>query len=244
VEDAALMLQAIAGHDPKDPTSSAEPVPDYAAALGGDLRGLTVGVPRHYFFGEDVGLDPEVAEAVNKGIEALGELGAEVRDIEIPSLQYASIANNVIMISEAHAYHRKNLLSQPENYGDIVRTRFILGAAYTSADYVQSQRARSRIRREFAQALEGVDIIAATVMPKPAAALADFDPLGMMMTPSLMAPFNQTGLPSMSVPVGFSSAGLPIGMQLAAAPFHEETVLKAGHAYQQHARWHERRPEL
>ena len=84
VEDAALMLQAIAGHDPKDPTSSTAPVPDYAAALGGDLRGLTVGVPRHYFFGEDVGLDPEVADAVNKGIETLGELGAEVRDIEIP----------------------------------------------------------------------------------------------------------------------------------------------------------------
>ena len=109
---------------------------------------------------------------------------------------------------------------------------------------MQAQRARSRIRREFAEALEGVDLIAATVMAKPAASLKDFDPLGMMMSPSLMAPFNQTGLPSMSVPVGFSSDGLPIGMQLAAAPFREETVLKAGHAYQQHARWHERRPEL
>ena len=244
VEDAALMLQAIAGHDPKDPTSSTEPVPDYAAALGGHLRGLTVGVPRHYFFGDDVALDPEVADAVNKAIDTLGELGATVRDIEIPSLQYASIANNVIMISEAHAYHRKNLLSQPENYGDIVRTRFILGAVYTAGDYVQAQRARSRLRREFAEALGSVDLIAATVMPKPAASLADFDPLGMMMTPSLMAPFNETGLPSMSGPVGFSADGLPIGMQLAAAPFREDTVLKAGHAYQQQARWHDRRPEL
>ena len=244
VEDAAHMLQAIAGHDPKDPTSSREPVPDYAAALGGDLSGLTVGVPRHYFFGEDAGLDPEVAAAVNRAIEALGELGATVRDIEIPSLAHASIANNVIMISEAHTYHEKNLRSQPENYGDIVRTRFVLGAAYTAADYVQAQRARSRIRREFAEALEGVNLIAATVMAKPASSLKDFDPLGMMMTPSLMAPFNQTGLPSMSVPVGFSSEGLPIGMQLAAAPFREETVLKAGHAYQQYARWHERRPAL
>ena len=244
VEDAAHMLQAIAGHDPKDPTSSREPVPDYAAALGGDLSGLTVGVPRHYFFSEEANLDPEVAEAVNRAIEALGELGATVRDIEIPSLAHATIANNVIMMSEAHAYHRKNLLSQPENFGDIVRTRFIYGAAYTAADYVQAQRARSRLRREFAAALGGVDLIAATVMPKPAAALKDFDPLGMMLSPSLMAPFNQTGLPSMSVPVGFSSDGLPIGMQLAAAPFREETVLKAGHAYQQHARWHDRRPEL
>ena len=238
------MLQAIAGHDAKDPTSSHEPVPNYAAALGGDLRGLTVGVPRHYFFSDEANLDPEVAEAVNRAIEALGELGATVRDIEIPSLAHASIANNVIMMSEAHAYHRKNLLSQPENFGDIVRTRFIYGAAYTAADYVQAQRARSRLRREFAAALGGVDLIAATVMPKPAAALKDFDPLGMMLSPSLMAPFNQTGLPTMSVPVGFSSDGLPIGMQIAAAPFREETVLKAGHAYQQHARWHDRRPEL
>ena len=244
VEDAALMLQAIAGHDPKDPTSSREPVPDYAAALGGDLSGLTVGVPRHYFFADDVGLDPEVAEGVNRGIETLAELGATVRDIEIPSLVYASIANTVIMISEAHTYHEKNLRTQPENYGDIVRTRFVLGAAFTAADYVQAQRARSRIRREFAQALEGVDLIAATVMSKPAAALKDFDPLGMMMTPSLMAPFNQTGLPAMSVPVGFTAAGLPIGMQLAAAPFREETIIRAGHAYQQHARWHDRRPAL
>ena len=244
VEDAAHMLQAIAGHDPKDPTSSTEPVGNYAAACGGDLSGLTVGVPRHYFFGEDAGLDPEVAEAVDKGIATLGELGATVRDIEIPSLAYASIANNCIMISEAHTYHEKNLRSQPENYGDIVRTRFVLGAAFTAADYVQAQRARSRIRREFAEALRSVDIIVGTVMAKPAAALKDFDPMGMMMTPSLMAPFNQTGLPSMSVPVGFSSAGLPIGMQIAAAPFREETVIKAGYAYQQHARWHERRPAL
>ena len=152
-----------------------------------------------------------MAEAVNRAIEALGELGATVRDIEIPSLAHATIANNVIMMSEAHAYHRKNLLSQPENFGDIVRTRFIYGAAYTAADYVQAQRARSRLRREFAAALAGVDLIAATVMPKPAAALKDFDPLGMMLSPSMMAPFNQTGMPSMSVPVGFSSDGLPIG---------------------------------
>ena len=131
-------------------------MPDYAAALGGDLSGLTVGVPRHYFFSDEANLDPEVAEAVNRAIEALGELGATVRDIEIPSLAHATIANNVIMMSEAHAYHRKNLLSQPENFGDIVRTRFIYGAAYTAADYVQAQRARSRLRREFAEALDSV----------------------------------------------------------------------------------------
>ncbi len=244
VEDAALMLQVIAGHDPKDPTSSKEPVPDYSAALQTDLRGVRVGVPRHYFFAHDVGLDEDTANAVEKGIQTLKELGATVQDIEIPSLSLASIANTVIMIAEANAYHAKNLKSQPQNYGDIVRSRFILGGAFTSADYIQSQRARSRLRREFAQAFQSVDIMAMPVMSKPAAALKDFDPMGMMMTPSMMGPFNQTGLPAMSVPCGFSSLGLPIGMQIAAAPFNEAAVFRAGHAYQQQARWHDQRPSL
>ena len=244
VEDAALMLQVIAGHDPKDPTSSHEPVPDYSAALQTDLKGVRVGVPRHYFFAEDVGLDEDTANAVAQGIQTLKELGATVQDVEIPSLTLASIANTVIMIGEANAYHEKNLKSQPENFGDIVRTRFILGGAFTSADYIQSQRARSRLKREAAEAMQKVDVLAMPVMSKPAAALKDFDPMGMMMSPSLMGPFNQTGMPAMSVPCGFSSAGLPIGMQLAAAPFNEAAVIRAGHAYQQHARWHDRRPNV
>ena len=244
VEDAALMLQVIAGHDPKDPTSSKEPVPDYSAALQTDLKGVRVGVPRHYFFADDVGLDDDTRNSVEKGIQTLKELGATVRDIEIPSLSLASIANTVIMIAEANAYHAKNLKSQPQNYGDIVRSRFILGGAFTSADYIQSMRARSRLRREFAQAFESVDIMAMPVMSKPAAALKDFDPMGMMMTPSMMGPFNQTGLPAMSVPCGFSSLGLPIGMQIAAAPFNEAAVIRAGHAYQQQSRWHDQRPNV
>jgi aspartyl-tRNA(Asn)/glutamyl-tRNA(Gln) amidotransferase subunit A len=244
VEDAALMLQVIAGRDPKDPTSSHEPVPDYSAALQPDLKGVRVGVPRHYFFANDVGLDEDTANAVEKGIQSLKDLGATVQDIEIPSLSLASIANTVIMIAEANAYHAKNLKSQPENYGDIVRSRFILGGAFTSADYIQSMRARSRLKREFAQAFQSVDIMAMPVMSKPAAALKGFDPMGMMMSPSLMGPFNQTGVPAMSVPCGFSSAGLPIGMQLAAAPFNESAVIRAGYAYQQHARWHDQRPSI
>ena len=244
VEDAALMLQVIAGHDPKDPTSSHEPVPDYAAALGTDLKGMKVGVPRHYFFAEDVGLDEDTANAVAQGIQTLKELGATVQDVEIPSLALASIANTVIMIGEANAYHEKNLKSQPENFGEIVRSRFILGGAFTSADYIQSQRARSRLKREAAEVMQQVDVLAMPVMSKPASALKDFDPMAMMMTPSLMGPFNQTGMPAMSVPCGFSSAGLPIGMQLAAAPFNEAAVIRAGHAYQQYARWHDRRPEV
>jgi aspartyl-tRNA(Asn)/glutamyl-tRNA(Gln) amidotransferase subunit A len=244
VEDTALMLQVIAGHDPKDPTSSHEPVPDYLAALQTDLKGVRVGVPRHYFFADDVGLDDDTRNAIEKGIQTLKELGATVQDIEIPSLSSLTPANGIIMLAEANAYHEKNLKSQPENFGDIVRSRFIMAASYTSADYVQSQRARSRLKREFAEALQKVDVMAMPVMAKTAAALKDFDPMGMMVTPSLMGPFNLTGMPAMSVPCGFSSTGLPIGMQLAAAPFNESAVIRAGHAYQQHARWHDQRPSV
>ena len=243
-EDTALMLQVIAGHDPKDATSSHEPVPDYSAALQTDLKGIRVGVPRHYFFADDVGLDEDTANAVEKGIQTLRELGATVQDIIIPSLSLSSVANTVIMISEANAYHEKNLKSQPQNFGEIARSRFILGGVFTSADYIQSQRARNKLKREFSEAFQTVDIMAMPVMSKPAAALKDFDPMGMMMSPSMMAPFNQTGIPAMSVPCGFSSAGLPIGMQIAAEAFNESAVIRAGHAYQKYVGWHKQRPNI
>ena len=239
-----MMLQVIAGHDPKDATSSQEPVPNYSAALQTDLKGMRVGVPRHYFFADDVGLDEDTANAVEKGIQTLKELGATVQDIEIPSLSLSSIANTVIMIAEANAYHEKNLKSQPQNFGEIVRSRFILGGAFTSADYIQSQRARNKLRREFSEAFKSVDIMAMPVMSKPASALKDFDPMGMMMSPSLMAPFNQTGIPAMSVPCGFSSSGLPIGMQIAAEAFNESAVIRAGHAYERYVGWYKERPNI
>lgn len=244
VEDTAMMLQVIAGHDPKDATSSQEPVPNYSAALQTDLKGMRVGVPRHYFFADDVGLDEDTANAVEKGIQTLKELGATIQDIEIPSLSLSSIANTVIMIAEANAYHEKNLKSQPQNFGEIVRSRFILGGAFTSADYIQSQRARNKLKREFSEAFKSVDIMAMPVMSKPAAALKDFDPMGMMMSPSMMAPFNQTGIPAMSVPCGFSSAGLPIGMQIAAEAFNESAVIRAGHAYERYVGWYKERPNI
>ncbi|MBI4310989.1 MAG: aspartyl/glutamyl-tRNA amidotransferase subunit A [Chloroflexi bacterium] len=243
VEDTALLLQAIAGPDPRDPTSSHAPVPDYTAALRDDIRDLTIGVPRHYFL-DPTQVNGEVAAAVDKALGELASLGARVRDVTIPSLDYASIANTVIMISEAYTYHRKDLVSQPQNYGDIVRLRFYMGGLYTADDYVQAQRARSRIKREFAQVLERVDIIACPTSLNTAATFKDIDPLATTRQPSFTAPFNATGMPAISIPCGFSAAGLPIGLQLAAKPFDEPTLLRAAYAYQQHAGWHEHMPPL
>lgn len=147
VEDAALMLQAIAGYDPNDPTTSHTAVPDYSASLKDDVKGLTIGVPRHHYFDKQSG-DPETLSLVEKALGALEGMGARLVEVTIPSLEYAWIANMVILLGEAFAYHRKNLQSQPENFGEIVRMRFYLGSLFSAGDYVQAQRARSRVKRE------------------------------------------------------------------------------------------------
>ena len=244
VEDAALMLRAIAGHDHKDPTTSHAPVPDYAASLREDIRGLTIGVPRHYFFDAESGVDPETVAAVDKALADLEGLGAHLEEVTVPSLEYASIANTVMMLSEAFTYHQANLISQPQNFGEIVRTRFYLGGLFTAGDYVQAQRARSRIKREFAETLQRVDVVAMPTSVSPAFTFQGVDPLAMAEKPSFTGPFNQTGMPAISVPCGFNEAGLPLGLQIAGKPFDEATVLRVAYAYQQHARWYEKRPPL
>ena len=242
MEDTALILQVIAGHDPKDHTSSYTSVPDYSAALQEDVKGLTIGVPRHFFFDASTGMEPETVAAVNKALAGLEELGARVEDVHIPSLEYATIANIVISLSEAFAYHKKNLQSQPQNYGEIVRTTFYVGGLLTAADYVQAQRTRSRIKREFAQVLQKVDLLVMPTRPKPAPTFEEYDPMSPLFSPSFTAPFNQTGMPAISVPCGFDSAGLPLGLQIAGKPFDEPTVLKVAYTYQQYARWYQKRP--
>ncbi len=242
VADTALMLQAIAGHDPKDPTSSRRPVPDYSASLEEGVKGIRIGVPRHYFLNTDSGLDPETSTAVEKAIGDLEGMGARVEEVTVPSLDVARVANTVTMLTEAFTYHWKNLQLQPHNFGEDVRLRFYLGGLFTAGDYVQAQRARSRVTREFAKVMEKVDVIATPTSLKAASALKDLDSMGSMAAPSFTGPFNQTGMPAISIPCGFTSQGLPIGFQLAGRPFDETTVLRVAHAYQQEAGWHKQRP--
>jgi aspartyl-tRNA(Asn)/glutamyl-tRNA(Gln) amidotransferase subunit A len=242
VEDTALMLQAIAGYDAQDPASSLVPVPDYSAALRTSVKGLVIGVPRDYAFDTDRGVDPETVAAVEKALGDLEELGARVEEVQVPSLEYAGIATTVMMLSEAFSFHRDNLASQPQNFGELVRDRFYLGALFTAADYVQAQRARSRLKREFAQVLERVDVVVTPTSARPASTFKEVDPLGALDRPSFTGPFNQTGLPAISIPCGFNQAGLPIGLQIAGRPFDEPTVLRVAYAYQQQAGWYLTRP--
>lgn len=244
VEDTAHMMGAIAGHDPDDPTSSRTPVPDYAASLREDVNGLVIGVPRHYFFDSSSGADAEILAAVEKALTDLEGLGARIEEVTIPSLDLAGPANWLIMMSEAYAYHKANLQSQPQNFGPVVRHRFYLGGLFGSGEYVKAQQARTRIRREFAEVMQRVDLIGCPTMLGPAPLFDSFDPSTVVLGRSFTAPFNETGMPAISVPCGFTEGGLPLGFQLAGRPFEEETVIRAAYTYQQHAGWYKQRPAI
>ena len=242
VRDTALMLQALAGYDPKDPNSSRAPVPDYSVGLRQGTRDLTIGVPKQFIATAEV--DAETMSAVDRALTVLEELGARVEEVDIPSLEQTGIVNMTISLSEAFAYHKRDLQSRPESYGDVVRFYFYIGALFSADDYLQAQRARRYIQQEMAKTMERVDLLAMPTSSKPASALKDFDPMSLGARPSFMGMFNQTGMPAISIPCSFSSSGLPIGLQLAGSPFDEPTVLRAAHAYEQHTRWFERRPPV
>ena len=244
VEDTAYMLQAIAGYDPKDPTTSRAPVPDYSLSLREDIRGVKIGVPRHFFFSNEPGVNQEVVSIVDRQLGVLEELGAELVEVTIPSLEYVRPANVVIMLTEAYAYHEPNLKSRPHEFGEMVRARFRIGGMLSASDYVQAQRTRKLVKREVAQTLEQVDLLVSPTMTQPAAAFEGYDSASTVRGPSFTAPYNLTGLPAISIPCGFTEAGLPVGMQLAGKPFDEPGVIRAAYTYEQHARWFDRRPPM
>jgi aspartyl-tRNA(Asn)/glutamyl-tRNA(Gln) amidotransferase subunit A len=240
VEDCAYLLQALAGHDPADPASSRAPVDDYLAPLGGDIRGLRIGVPRTYFFD---GVDAEVASAFEAALTTLRGLGAEVRDVTIPSL-HTTPAFLLILMAEAFAYHERDLREHPELYGDVLRERILAGALVTAAEYTQAQRLRAQLCGEVAEVLRHVDVLATPTATTPATSFARAQDPEFGFPRSNMPPFNLTGLPTLALPCGFAASGLPLSMQLAGRPFEEGTVLRVGHAYEQATPWHTRRPPL
>jgi aspartyl-tRNA(Asn)/glutamyl-tRNA(Gln) amidotransferase subunit A len=240
VEDCAYLLQAMAGHDAADPASSTLPVDDYLAPLRRGVGGVRIGVPRNYFF---EGVDAEIQHSFEEAMETLRKLGAEVRDVRIPSL-HAAHSFLLILMAEAFAYHERDLRERPELYGDVARERLLAGALVTASEYTQAQRIRSEICRETAEVLRDVDVLATPTTLKPATPFAvAYDPeLGFPR--SNMAPFNLTGLPTLALPCGFSASGLPLSLQLSGRPFEEGTVLRVGHAYEKATAWHTRRPPV
>ena len=244
VEDTATMLQAIAGYNSADPVSSQLPVPDYSASLVDDIKGLKVGVPRHFFFAEDSQINRETLATTEVALSALEDLGAHVEEVTIPTLQYSQAAHTVIMFSEAFAFHRSNLLTRPNDYGVRARAQFRVGGLFSSSDYLQAQRVRNVLKSEFAKVLESVDVIVSPTRPSPAPRFDQVEKMTIAELVSFTSPYNMTGLPAISVPCGFTSDGLPVGLQIAARPFEEPTILRTAYAYQQHVRLFEQRPPV
>ncbi|MFF8727180.1 amidase [Streptomyces sp. NPDC015171] len=243
VEDAALVLSVLAGHDPRDPASLDTPAVDYrpgarADAPGlPDLSGLRVGVPGTYYFER---VDPDVEAAVRHAIGELQALGARLVDVEIPMARYIQATHWGLMVPEATAYHEGSLRTAPELYQADVRVLLEAGALMSAGDYLRAQRARTLMRRAWAHLLDEVDVIAAPTVPTTAVKAGQQSvtwPDGTTeAVPDayvrLSAPANITGVPSLTLPVGHDSAGMPIGMQLLGRPLGEAGLLRVGHAYE------------
>jgi aspartyl-tRNA(Asn)/glutamyl-tRNA(Gln) amidotransferase subunit A len=231
VEDAAFVLQAIAGHDPQDASSSTEPVPDYTAGLRNGVKDLRIGVPREFFFDN---VDVEVEAAVRKAIGVLEGLGASVRDVSLPLTREGAAAVAPIMLPEALAYHRKWMEERPDDYGEDVRYRLELGATFLAVHHVQAQRLREMIVARWRdEVFNQVDLLATPSTMAPAFPIERSD---LSVTFSLIRntnPLNLLGVPAISVPCGFTESGLPIGLQLAGRWWDEATVLRAARAYEQ-----------
>ncbi|MFE0823967.1 amidase [Streptomyces sp. NPDC058794] len=241
VEDAALVLAAVAGHDPRDPASTPAPAADHRpTAWTGDLTGLRVGVPRTYYFDH---VDPEVETAVRGAVARLAELGAHLVDVDIPMARYVQAVQWGLMVPEATAYHERTLRTAADLYEDDVRVLLEAGELMSAGDHLRAQRARTLMRREWARLLRQVDVVVAPTVPVTAVPAGQSSVTwsdGTVESVSdayvrLSAPANITGVPALTVPVGADRAGMPIGMQVLGRPFDEATVVRVGHAYERSA---------
>ena len=247
VEDLAHMLNAIAGHDGNDPTSSEAPAVDYTASLREDVRGMIVGVPREYIDECAPRTAAVVLKRVDEAIAVLKSLGACIEEVKTPTLRLATIANAVIYYNEFWAAHKSDAAWVLQNGAAQRRARVYLGLLTGSADYIQAQRIRSRCRAELAEVFGKVDCLALPNQAGPAPLVKDMGPIDTLykhVQPEFHGPFNLTGLPTLSVPCGFSDNKLPIALQLVGKPFDECTVLRAGYSYQQQMKWYEKRPAI
>ena len=242
VEDAALMLNVIAGHDPADRTTSTQPVPDFRAGLTEGIKGLTIGVMEDTF--EDN--HPDTQKTVEQAIKDLESLGAHTKSVLIPNYEVLHIANSIIYLVEGFNIYREMLRSRAQDVGKVFRIYAYMGGLFTADEYVQAMRLRSRTKRDVCALFDDVDLLVSPTISAPPKKIVDFDPF-ILTQPSRSAVsevFNLAACPAISVPCGFSNAGLPIGLQLAARPMDEQTLLNAAYTYQQHTGLHKQHPPL
>jgi aspartyl-tRNA(Asn)/glutamyl-tRNA(Gln) amidotransferase subunit A len=268
--DAALIMNAISGHDPQDSTSLNEPVPDYAAKLGSDLHGVRLGLPKEYMI---EGTDSQVKAAITAAVKQMNSLGAEIVDVSLPHTDYAVAVYYILATAEASANlarfdgvrygyrseNPKDMLdlygrTREQGFGAEVKRRIILGtyvlsSGYYDAYYLRAQKVRELVRQDFAKAFEKVDALISPTSPVPAFKLGErtADPLQMYLADIFTIAANLAGICGISVPCGFAEVDgrrLPIGLQLLGKPLDEARILQIAHAYEQSTDWHKARPPI
>ncbi|MEW6586454.1 MAG: Asp-tRNA(Asn)/Glu-tRNA(Gln) amidotransferase subunit GatA [Nitrospirota bacterium] len=266
VRDSAILLNVIAGHDPRDSTSAPVSVPDFTAVLGSDIKGMRVGIPKEYFV---EGMDAEVEQSVKDAVKRLESLGATPVEISLPHTEYAIATYYLIATSEASSnlarydgvkyglrVEGKNLMdmylnTRSQGFGAEVKRRIMLGtyalsAGYYDAYYRKSQQVRTLIKRDFEEAFGKVDVVVTPTCPTPAFRIGEKtdDPLQMYLSDIFTISVNLAGVPAVSVPCGFTSQNLPVGLQIIGRHFDEESLFKVAYAYEQSTEWRRRRPSL
>jgi aspartyl-tRNA(Asn)/glutamyl-tRNA(Gln) amidotransferase subunit A len=239
-KDAALMLQVIAGYDPEDTNSTDTPVADYAATVEAKTSSLRIGIPRAHFYDR---LHPEIQAAMDTALSVIGKLTSSQHGIEIPVANDAAI---LILKAEAYAYHRDYVTKTPDLYQAETLKRIRAGEGISTADYIYARRQVDQFRRSVPKVFDAVDLVVTPTTPVPPFTISDLlsDPDNLrnkeLLTTPNTRPFNLLGLPTITVPCGFTRAGLPIGMQITGPNGGEATVLRLAHAYEQATEWHKR----
>jgi aspartyl-tRNA(Asn)/glutamyl-tRNA(Gln) amidotransferase subunit A len=242
VEDVAALLQVTAGYDPEDPYSINAPVDDYLEELELGVKGWRIVLANDAFFSL---ADPEILQAVQTAATKFEQLGAYVEAREVPGGYEAAKANGLMVPSDAAVYHRQRLEERPQDFGEDVLRRLRTGAAYSSGEYILARRTQSVIRRQYKRFFEQVDVLLTPTTPVSAPPIEGPDAVEQARRLTrFTAPFNLTGLPAISLPCGFTQDGLPIGLQMIAAPWAEKKLLRAAFAYQQATSWHAQSPEF
>jgi aspartyl-tRNA(Asn)/glutamyl-tRNA(Gln) amidotransferase subunit A len=241
-EDCALLLQAMAGHDPLDPASAAVPVPDFSKDLNKKIRGVRVGVARH-FFERDHKASDDTVNAIDGALRVLRRLGCIVKDVKLPALGEWHAAGMIIMLAEGYAVHEARLKSRPERYGEIMRDRISMGAFISAADYVAALRRRRELAAAMQAVMKDVEILVSAAQPGEAPKIDAVEKWQLLEAPGFAMPSSLTGAPAISVCCGFGANGLPLGIQMSARPFEEALLLRVAHAYESATGWRERRPQ-
>jgi len=241
VEDSALMLDVLAGHDPNDQASAKAPKVDYGASAHRPIKGMRIALARHWYDG----VTPDMNKGIDEAVRVLRDLGAIVEDVVFPDIWDYHICGRVIITVEAHAIHRQEVIETPEKFGYTTRRRFQLGAFLTAEQYLSTLRFRRKLQLDTRAAMRGYDLVMTANHWGAPETFQEPQPIFHFLgKASLTMPFNVTGQPALTVCCGFGSDGFPLSFQLAGRPFDEASVFAVGAAYERATPWRERRPKL